>query len=298
MDLETLLTAVFCIADDFLHEQKLRQRGPEPVLADSEVLTIEIVGEFLGLDTDRALYDHFRRYHAALFPRLPSVHRTTFARQAANLWAMKRALWQALLVEIACDPLLSVIDSVPVPVCRFARAKRCRLFAGEAAFGYDELAHQTCYGFRAHLRIAWPGVITALELAPASASDLALTPEILSTEPAASGWVLADRNYWSPVLHDALREAAISLLAPMRTKAQEQRCGAMPWPRWLIGARRRIETVLGQLAERYHAKRIWARDRWHLTARWLRKVLSHTLAVLLCQRAGLSPLTFANLLTH
>jgi len=63
-----------------------------------------------------------------------------------------------------------------------------------------------------------------------------------------------------------------------------------------VQARRRIETVLSQLAERYHAKRIRARDPWHLAARWLRKLLSHTLAVLLCQRAGLSPLAFAQLL--
>ena len=54
--------------------------------------------------------------------------------------------------------------------------------------------------------------------------------------------------------------------------------------------------MLSQLAERYHAKRIRARDPWHLAARWLRKLLSHTLAVLLCQRAGLSPLAFAQLL--
>ncbi len=38
-----------------------------------------------------------------------------------------------------------------------------------------------------------------------------------------------------------------------------------------------------QLVERYRAKKVWAQDRWHLTSRWLRKVLSHTMTVLLCQ---------------
>src|SRR5947209_19483257 len=54
MDLETLTVAVFCLVDDFVRDlcrsRKLRQRGPAPLLADSEVLTTEIVGEFLGLD--------------------------------------------------------------------------------------------------------------------------------------------------------------------------------------------------------------------------------------------------------
>jgi hypothetical protein len=61
--------------------------------------------------------------------------------------------------------------------------------------------------------------------------------------------------------------------------------------------RRRIETVIGQLTERYHAKRVWARDAWHLWSRWLRKLLSHTLAAFLYQRAGLGSLRFADLIT-
>jgi hypothetical protein len=48
MDLSTFIVAVFCLLDDRLEEKKLRQRGPSPELSDSEVLTIEIVGEYLG----------------------------------------------------------------------------------------------------------------------------------------------------------------------------------------------------------------------------------------------------------
>ena len=51
MDLNTFITAVFCLADDWLREQESpRRRGPAPKLSDSEVLTIEIVGEFLGIE--------------------------------------------------------------------------------------------------------------------------------------------------------------------------------------------------------------------------------------------------------
>ncbi len=294
MDLESFITAVFCVSDDFLIGHKVRQRGPQPVLADSEVVTIEVVGEFLGLDTDCGLYDYFRRHYGHLFPKLRLVHRTTFLRQAANLWGVKRALWRALVEQLRRDAAVSILDSMPVPVCRFARAYRCRLFGGEAAFGHDELARQTFYGFRLHLRITWPGVITAVDLAPANASDLALAPELLA---GARGWALADRNYWSPALRAELAPRGLTLLAPFRTAKGETPTGERrPWPRWLVGARRRIETVLGQLVERYHAKRLWARDRWHLCARWWRKILSHTMAIWFCQQAGLEPLSFADLL--
>jgi hypothetical protein len=52
------------------------------------------------------------------------------------------------------------------------------------------------------------------------------------------------------------------------------------------------------LVERYRAKKVWARDRWHLTSRWLRKILSHTMTFHLCQEDGQcsSPLRFSEFL--
>jgi DDE family transposase len=288
MDLTTFIVAVFCLLDDWLAGQRLRQRGPQPRLSDSEVLTIECVGEFLGIDTDKGLYLYFRRHYAAWFPALRRVDRTTFARQAANLWAAKARLREHLLRRLDFDPAVSVVDSFPVPACRFARAYRCRRLAGHAAFGHDEVARQTFYGLRAHLRMCWPGVIVDFRLAPANLHELPVAADLLA---GVRGWALGDRNYWSPALTEHLRGQGLDLLAPYKSAKRETRRE----PRWLTQKRRRIETVIGQLVERYHAKRVWARDAWHLLARWLRKLLSHTLAVCLCQRAGLPPLRFAEL---
>ena len=85
MDLETFLVAVYCVTDDALHNvlrgARLRQRGPRPRLADSEVVAMEITGEFLGIETDHGLYRYFRRHWRQLYPQLLHVHRTTFARR-------------------------------------------------------------------------------------------------------------------------------------------------------------------------------------------------------------------------
>jgi hypothetical protein len=78
MDVTTLLITVYCLIDDWLAGQRLRQGGPTPVLSDSEVLTIECVGEFLGIDTDKGLYEHFRCHYRDWFPALGRVHRSTF----------------------------------------------------------------------------------------------------------------------------------------------------------------------------------------------------------------------------
>ena len=97
MDLDTFIVAVYCAIDEALRDlaerERWRTRGPRPRLADSEVLTMEAVGEYLGIDTDRGLYAYFRRHYGDWFPALRRVHRTTFARQAANLWAVKERIW-------------------------------------------------------------------------------------------------------------------------------------------------------------------------------------------------------------
>jgi hypothetical protein len=56
VDLNTFIIAVFYEVDNwFMGQKKLRGRGPEPELSDSEVLTMEIVGEFLGIDSEKGL---------------------------------------------------------------------------------------------------------------------------------------------------------------------------------------------------------------------------------------------------
>ncbi len=297
MDLEEFMIAVYCLVDELLAEvrtdpgwRRLRQRGPAPVLADSEVLSMEVVGEFLGLDQDAAIYRYFRREHPDWFPALGRVHRTTFARQAAKLWGLKEQVWERLRDRVAHDPALSCVDSIPVPVCRFGRAYTCARFRGQAAFGRDPGSKATFYGFRHHLRITWPGVIAAVSIAPANVHDTEVVPELVE---GAAGQVLGDRNYWDPTLIAELAAAGIALWAPFKKRATDpdplgsRRIGRMRW---------RIERVAAQLVGRYHLKRLWARDAWHLTSRVLRKVLSHTIAVWLCQQQGHPPLSFARLL--
>jgi hypothetical protein len=290
MDTNTFLVTVFCLIDDWLKGQTLRQRGPAPSLHDSEVLTIEIMGEFLGIDTDKGLYLHFRRHYGDWFPALRRISRTTFVRQSANLWAVKERLWKIVLERMNFDPAISLVDSLPVPVCRFARAPRSKLISGWTAFGYDHVARQTFFGLRAHVRVSWPGVITAIRLAPANVHDLEVVKEVLD---GATGWALADRNYWDPQMRADLQAHGIQLLTPFRKASRDKQ----PWPRDLSLRRYRIETVFSQLTDRFHAKKVWARDAWHLVSRWLRKILSHTLAVYCCVQAGLPPLHFADLLT-
>jgi hypothetical protein len=295
VDLETFIVAVFVQLDDglqaWLGGRRLRQRGPAPILADSEVLTMEVVGEYLGLDQDSSILAYFQRHHVALFPRIGQIHRTTFARQAANLWVAKAALWDQIIATIPHDPALMLLDSVPAPVCRFGHAPRCQCLRGIADYGWDASSKCVYYGVRHHLRVSWPGIVTALAVAPANVHDQDLVPELVTGQ---AGLVIGDRNYWNPRLAAELAPTGIRLLAPFRKRSRDHH----PHHSQLLNrVRRRIETTASQLAERYQFTRIWARDVWHLTSRLLRKVLSHSLAVLLTvEHDPLQPLQLARLL--
>src|SRR5437879_1377394 len=108
MDLDDVIIAVFCLVHEAVPAvtggRRLRQRGPQPILADSEVLTMEVVGEYLGLEQDSALFAYFRHHYAHFFPALRRLQRTTFVRQAANLWRVKERLWQHVLAHVPRDP--------------------------------------------------------------------------------------------------------------------------------------------------------------------------------------------------
>jgi hypothetical protein len=289
---QDLLLEVFCLIDDpmkALSLPKLRRRGPDPTLTDSEVIAIELVGEFWGLDRDTALLRHFRAYHRPEFPALARVSRTTFARQAANLWRVKERLRERLAARLAAGQPVWLVDSLPVEACKFARARFCQRMRGTADYGYDHGIKRTFYGFRLHVRASRDGVILSYELAPARAGEKAVLPE-LAPPPGTTG--IGDRGYYDPVLRDALAAAGVRFLTPYLHKSKE------PDPARaarLRAIRYRLETVNGQLTERYHMKRMWARDRWHLCHRVGRKVLSHTVMIGVAVRNLRPPLSFVEL---
>jgi hypothetical protein len=293
--IEEFIIAVFCCVDDLLKEitngQPIRLKGFTPALADSEVIAMEIVAEYQGIDADQAIWKYFRRHWWMLFPGLNS--RSAFVRQAANLWQYKELLQQRLANQLeAFTAPVHLIDGIPIPLCCFSRAPRCRSFQGEAAYGYCAAKKETYYGFHGHLLVSATGVITGFSLTPANGSEREALWDILQP---IQGLVIGDKGYLSATLQQELRTKNIELETALRSNMQDTRSPA--WVKLLVRTRRLIETVIGQLVGRFSIEKVWARDLWHLTSRLNRKLLAHTVCRWL-NRHSPEPLQFEQLITE
>ena len=98
MPIEDFIIIVFCLVDKMfdvvISEERLRKRGFSPKLTDVEIITMEIVGEFIGIDTDKGIWSYFKFHWLEWFPALGS--RVNFVKQTANLWRIKQKIQEAL----------------------------------------------------------------------------------------------------------------------------------------------------------------------------------------------------------
>ncbi len=292
MPILDFIITVFCLIDDECKKlpKTLRKGGFAPALSDSEVMTIEIVGEFLEIDTDTGIWRYFKDHWLELFPKMGD--RSTFSRQAANLHVVKRILQENLAKMLgAFSDSFHIIDGLPMPVCKFARAHFSHIFKGQAAYGYCAAKKERYYGFHGHLVINSIGVVTAGTFTAANVDERDVCPELMQS---IRGLTLGDKGFIRPELEKELAQQGVYLQTPLRENMQEDR---PKWfMQWMIGSRRLIETVIGQLAGRFNIEKIRARDLWHEASRFWRKLLAHTVCIKINLDNGQEPLQFEKLI--
>lgn len=292
MPLDNFIIQVYCLIDDWLKKLPiiLRKRGFSPAFSDAEVMTLELVAELMGYEQDKQAWAYFRRHWLEWFPKLPS--RSTYVRQAANLWRVKQQLHAELCWTMnVMENGVHRVDGFPLKLCNFRRANHCRLFAGLAGYGYCAAKDQHYYGFQAVLIVSGCGVVTGINVMAANHDEVEGVGECLHGQ---TGLMPGDKGFIRPIHQTELQTIGLNLQTPLRRNMKDDR--PKEYVQELMRERRLVETVIGQLTERFHIQRIRARDQWHLTVRIFRKVLSHTVAVFLNKMLGNPPLQLVHLL--
>src|SRR5215212_4672463 len=283
-DFADLCTYVYVLTDEAYREVAApydTRPGPRSVFTDSELITLTITAELLGLDAETRFLAYVRRNHAALFPLLPE--RSRYNRRRRQLvevtnrirGAIMARLWRVLEAE---GRDLCVVDSVPVPVVGYHHAAGEHRWRGEADFGRVPSKKQHVYGFKLHLLISHSGLILDFALAPANHNDGTLTAQLLTDK--AGLTVLGDKGYINGPLQARLAAAQeLTLLTPRRRNQLVQLPEALT--RAINHFRQIIETVNSQLVEQFQLQRNRAKSVSGLCARVQAKLTAHTLGLYL-----------------
>lgn len=296
MDRDTFIITVFSLVSEMyapvVAHHPVRHGGFAPALSDEEVITMEICGEYFKHQTDKDLYDYFAAHYRHFFPRLPN--RSLFVRQAANLWQVKTAIWD-LLVERSGQRTspVQVIDTMPLPVCTYTRARRDRCFKTLADYGHCAAKKLDYYGFKLGLRVSPIGMITHFPLLSARAHDVNHTNALVE---GFAGLCPADKGFIDPFRQPLLRQRyAVKIVTPAKSNMSEHHPPALL--KFCRRIRKIVEIVGSHLTERFGIDAIRVHDLWHFQHRLIRKVLSHTVMVFLNLQLGRDPLDLDGLVT-
>lgn len=231
------IVTAFVVLDDLLKAHGYREDSRAQSSA-AEVLTVAVVAaKYFQNHHERAL---------CLLKALGYVSRLSVSRFNRRLHALRDWLYGVVTVlgEVFAHGEVFLIDSMPLPVCKRARARRCRKVRGKAFCGYCAAKREKFFGWRLHLICSAEGIPVAFDLLPASAHDLTPLHELAFALPAGAS-LFGDKGYLSHA--DALtllQETGVRLVTPQRSN--------MAPNSWaddydLALYRKRIETVNSQL---------------------------------------------------
>jgi hypothetical protein len=179
VDFVTFLTTVYVLVDTAVAAQPPSPRGGRPPkMSDSEVLTLLLVGQFLG-GSERHLLRWADGHLRACFPHLLS--QSSFNRRSRALAGRCAWLMQQLCDELAvAADAFEIVDGVALPVAQPGRGRRGATFGPEEAdVGYGGVGKQVFYGVTVLVSVAASGPITGLTVAPARTKEQWLLSALL-----------------------------------------------------------------------------------------------------------------------
>lgn len=248
-DLDTLLTAIYVLVDDFLPERS--GPGRPPKISDAELVTLAVAQVFMGLPNDRQFLALAAYRLGHLFPYLPK--QSGYNKRLRKLVPeISRAInYLAFHSPGSCDGL-RLLDSTPVPCGASRETTRRSEFAGIAAYGYCRSHSRYFWGFRLYLLCSADGTPIAFELAPANAPEREVAREMLERVPLAGHTVVADKGFAGAEFEGWMADRGATFRRPDR-KDEEPRFGSLGRIRqWIESV---FWTCKGQLGLERHGAR-------------------------------------------
>jgi hypothetical protein len=286
-DLDLLLIAVFCTADDLLPE---RLKNARRSVTDAEVVTLAVAQVLLGIDHDARFLAIAAKRLGHLFPRLP---------HQPGYWKRRQRLadtieWLIGVFAKDCPGYhdnLVLLDSTPVECGRSVETTRRSALADACGYGYCRSHSRWFWGMRLHLLAAPDGTPRAAILAPADQKERDVALRLLPIGLHGGEVIIADKGYSGKELHTTVATRFGALILRPRRKDE-------PGPRpHLAPIRQCIESIFWTLKDQLGLERHHARTLHGLRTRIATKLLALAAGVWLNHHLGRPTRTFADLTT-
>ncbi|MCP4936700.1 MAG: IS982 family transposase [bacterium] len=178
------------------------------------------------------------------------------------------------LAQIVEKAPADYVPGLPMQICKFARARRCKLFQTVASFGHCAAKKQTYYGFEGHLIVATNGEIREFSLSAANGGEREAALDMVDD---LWGDMLADKGYLGADFTQQMANKGIIMHTPLRDNMRDERSPEIV--KLIMDKRRYIETIIGKLVEQFTLVDNKARDIWRLSNKIYRKLLSYMFAL-------------------
>jgi hypothetical protein len=202
------------------------------------VLTVAVLAaKYLQNHHERAL---------GLLIRLGYVSRLSVSRFNRQLHRLRDWLYGlvTLVGEVFSQGEVFIIDSLPLPVCKRVRARRCKKVHGRAFCGYCAAKDEKFFGWRLHLICTPDGIPVSFDLLPAAYHDLTPVHELTRILPPGAT-VFGDKGYISDPDANSILAAIGVRLVSVRRKNMTPNSWADDYD--LRHYRKRIETLNSHL---------------------------------------------------
>ena len=254
---------------------KRRKNIDKRKMSDFDIIALSIIGELLGIDSERCWYGFAKSNLNEVFEQF--CDRTRYNRTNRALIHIIKDMQREIIKHLP-DSGVGIIDSCPIPVCKFGRAHFHKTYKGYgSSYGYCASKKEFYYGYKLHLIIDKSGFPKAFTLTGANVDDRLVSAEL--NEEAKCRVLIGDKGY----IGTTLPKAKMVALERRNAKSPKYTCEER---QQIFKKRRRIETTISQLTDTMNIQRVRVKSFWGLCMNISLRIFAFLVAVLINIKIG------------
>jgi hypothetical protein len=242
----------------------------QPKLSNLELVALNLTAEYMSCNTELQL---FRVIKGTCLE--DKIERSVYNKRRRKLFGYIEKIRQCLSEKFSRLSNIFIIDSAPVEICKYYRAKRSNICSANDIypdFGYCAAKKSHYFGYKIHLVADENAIIHAFDFTPANIHDIHFLKDVKYTLNNCE--LIGDRGYISAEYQlDLFSHSCIKLTVPSRINQKKQ----VNWLPEKRKKRKRIETLISQLDGQFAMNINFAKTFEGLTTRILSKITAITM---------------------